>query len=344
MLRRRAALAALASVAALSWLAATGCERHEPLHELSGRTMGTTWRVLAVAPTVDRVVLEAQVAAVLEEVDRALSTYRPDSELSRFNAQRSDDWLPVSATLAELALVSAQLSAETDGAFDPTVAPVLRLWGIGVQGAAPVSEPAEAALAAVRGQVGHVLLESRRAPPALRKRVAGLELNVDAIAPGYAVDLIVARFEALGVRRYLVEIGGEVRARGNGDRGRPWRVAIERPQAGRPVPYAIVELDGMAVSTSGDYRSLHEIDGERVSHTLDPRTLRPVQHRLAAVSVLDATTARADALATALSVMGPDTGLAWAEKRDIPALFLMPGADGGLEERATRAFGRVRRL
>ncbi len=206
------------------------------------------------------------------------------------------------------------------------------------------SAPDEAALADASARVGHARLDLRRRPPALRKRVAGLELNVDAIAPGYAVDLIAERFEALGVQRYLVEIGGEVRGRGHSERGRPWRVAIERPQPGRPVPYAVVELDGMAVSTSGDYRSVHEVDGERISHTLDPRSLRPVRHRLAAVSVLAPTAARADALATALTVMGPDAGLAWAEERDIPALFLVPGADGHLEERATRAFGRIRRL
>jgi thiamine biosynthesis lipoprotein len=169
-------------------------------------------------------------------------------------------------------------------------------------------------------------------------------LNVDAIAPGHAVDLIAKRFEALGIVRYLIEIGGEVRGRGHSELGRPWRVAIERPEPGRPVPYAIVELDGMAVSTSGDYRSAQEVGGERLSHTLDPRSLRPVRHRLAAVSVIAPTAARADALATALTVMGPDAGLAWAEQRDIPALFLLPDANGRLEERATRAFGRIRRL
>jgi thiamine biosynthesis lipoprotein len=344
VLSRRAALAALAMLGTAGGLAVSACEQREPRHELRGRTMGTSWRVLAVAPTIERSVLESEVETVLEQVDLALSTYRPDSELSRFNAQRSDGWVAVSTTVLELALISAQLSTETDGAFDPTVAPLLQLWGIGAARGPLASAPDEAALADARARVGHELLDLRRTPPALRKRLAGLELNVDAVAPGYAVDLIAARFEALGVTRYLVEIGGEVRGRGHSERGQPWRVAIERPQVGRPVPYAVVELDGMAISTSGDYRSGHEVGGERVSHTLDPRSLRPVRHRLAAVSVIAPTAARADALATALTVMGPVAGLAWAEERDIPALFLLPGADGHLEERATRAFGRIRRL
>jgi thiamine biosynthesis lipoprotein len=343
-LKRQAAHAALALLCVVAGLALSGCERREALHELRGRTMGTTWRVLAVAPAKERAALEAEVATVLEQVDLALSTYRPDSELSRFNAQHGVDWVSVSPLLFDLALIATQLSAQTDGTFDPTVAPLLRLWSIGTSPDPLAGAPDATALAAARARVGHALLELRRSPPALRKRVGELELNVDAIAPGYAVDLISARFEALGVARYLVEIGGEVRGRGHGDHGQPWRVAIERPQPGRPVPYAVVELDGMAVSTSGDYRSVHLIDGLRVSHTLDPRSLRPVRHRLAAVSVLDASTARADALATALTVMGPDAGLAWAESRGIPALFLLPGPDGRLEERATRAFGRLRRL
>jgi thiamine biosynthesis lipoprotein len=344
VLTRRAAFAALAMLCTVAGLAVSACDRRATLHELRGRTMGTTWRVLAIAPTIERARLDSEVATVLDQVDRTLSTWRPDSELSRFNTQRSEEWVAASSTLIGLAAMSARLSEETDGAFDPTVAPLLQLWGIGAARGLRASAPGEEALADAGASVGHALLDVRHTPPALRKRVAGLELNVDAIAPGYAVDLIVERFESLGVARYLVEIGGEVRGRGRNERGQPWRVAIERPQPGRPVPYAVVELDGMAVSTSGDYRSVHEVDGERVSHTLDPRSLRPVRHRLASVIVMDASTARADALATALTVMGPDAGLAWAEARDIPALFLLPDSNGQLEERATRAFERFRRL
>jgi thiamine biosynthesis lipoprotein len=174
--------------------------------------------------------------------------------------------------------------------------------------------------------------------------VPGVELDVDGIAPGFAVDRIAERLEARGERRYLIEIGGEVRGLGLSERNRPWRVAIERPQPGRPVPHRVLELDGLAISTSGDYRSPLEIGGQRHSHTFDPRLGRPVRHRLAAVSVVDVSTARADALATALTVMGPQDGLAWAEAHGVAVLFLVPGEDGRLEERSSRAFGRLRSL
>jgi thiamine biosynthesis lipoprotein len=203
--------------------------------------------------------------------------------------------------------------------------------------------PAPAELERLRESVGYRKLESRYRPPALRKSVATLHLDLDAIAPGLAVDQIAERLEALGVRDYLVELGGEVRARGRSPAGRPWRVAVEAPLARERRPHALVELDGMGVSTSGDYREFRDFGGRRLSHTIDPRTAAPVTHGLASVTVLHPSTATADAWATALMVLGPEEGMALARRLDLAALFITRSTDGSLLESATPTFEPFRR-
>jgi thiamine biosynthesis lipoprotein len=191
--------------------------------------------------------------------------------------------------------------------------------------------------------VGYRKLASRAHPPALRKSSPALELDLDGIAPGIAIDRIAARLEALGIREYLVELGGEVRARGRSAAGRPWRVAVEAPLVGQRRPYALVELDGLGASTSGDYRDFRDLAGRRVSHTIDPRTAAPVVHGLASVTVLHPSAASADAWATALMVLGPEEGMALARRHELAALFLTRSPDGSLLESATAAFERFRR-
>ena len=178
----------------------------------------------------------------------------------------------------------------------------------------------------------------------LRKTVPAVQLDVNGIAPGYAVDLIAERFDALGVRDYLVELGGEVRARGHSARGRTWRVAVEAPLSGERKPYALVELDGLAISTSGDYRDFRELNGRQFSHTIDPRTGAPVAHRLASVSVVHPSAALADAYSTALMVLGPEAGMALGLRLGLAALFIERTADGrGFSDRCTPVFDRLRR-
>lgn len=188
--------------------------------------------------------LQAVIDGVLEEVNQHLSTYDPKSEISAFNASRSTDAIVVSPQLREVVAISAEVSAVAGGAFDITV-------GSGT---------------------GYQKLELPADVHTLRKVAPELELDVDGVAPGYAVDLIAGRFEALGVHDYLVELGGEVRANGQSPAGRPWRVAVEVPLGGEREPYTLVELDGVSVSTSGDYRDFRIVEGRRLSHTIDPRT------------------------------------------------------------------------
>ena len=206
------------------------------------------------------------------------------------------------------------------------------------------SLPALSAINGLRDEVGFVRLELSADGHSLRKAVPGLQLDVNGIAPGYAVDLIAQRFDALGLRDYLVELGGEVRARGSSPAGRPWRVAVEAPLSGERRPYALVELDDLAVSTSGDYRDFRELDGRRFSHTIDPRTGAPVANGLASVTVVHRSAAFADAYATALMVLGAEEGMALAGRLGLAALFIERNADGpGFTERSTPAFDRLRR-
>jgi thiamine biosynthesis lipoprotein len=219
----------------------------------------------------------------------------------------------------------------------------VRAWGFGAGAAADAPVPSPTLLDELRARVGQERLELRDQPPALRKAVPGLTLDLDGIAPGWAVDRIAGRLESLGVTDYLVELGGEVRARGRSPARRPWRVAVERPMAGEQRPLGVIELDALGVSTSGDYRDYREVGGRRISHTIDPRTGRPVDHALAEVTVVHASVAAADAWATALMVLGPEEGMQLARRQGLAALFVTRSATTGqFAESATPQFERLR--
>ena len=182
-------------------------------------------------------------------------------------------------------------------------------------------------------------LELRSDSRVVRKLNPDVQLDLDAIAPGFVVDRISRELDALGYPDHIVEIGGEVRCRGRGPEGRSWRIAIERPQSERSVQ-AVVALDDLGISTSGDYREFRIIDGRRVSHTIDPRSGRPVAHALASVSVVHESVMLADAYATALMVLGPEEGYELAERLGLPALFTTRSNDG-FAMRATPSFARL---
>ena len=313
--------------------------------ELQGPAMGTTYTVVLprLPRGVTRAEVEAAVSAVLREADQHLSGWNGSGELVRINDSRSTDWQPISPQLLEVLRESAAVSSASGGAFDVTVGPLVRAWGFGAGAVEDAPAPAQPVLDALRAKIGQDRLQLREQPPALRKAVPELTLDLDGIAPGWAVDRIAGRLESLGVTDYLVELGGEVRARGRSPAGRPWRVAIERPVPGQRRPLALIELDAQGVSTSGDYRDYREIDGRRVSHTIDPRTGRPVDHALAEVTVVHASVAAADAWATALMVLGPEEGMALARQQGLAALFVTRSATAGqFVESATAQFERLR--
>lgn len=322
-------------------LALTGCGRQtEPL-EITGRTMGTTYSVkLAGLPAgLTPAALQAGIEARLERVNAVMSTYRADSDLSRFNASRSTAWFPTSAELVDLVTRARAISAMSQGAFDVTVGPLVNLWGFGPDAQAFAPPDARAIEEALR-RVGYEKLAVRAAPPALRKARPDLYVDLSAIAKGDGVDKVAELLDQRGVGAYLVEIGGELRAKGVKPDGRPWRVAIERPDAATRAVYRVVPLRDAAMATSGDYRNFYEHEGRLYSHTIDPATGRPVDHRLASVTVVTPDCATADGLATALMVLGPERGYGLAESRDIAAL-LVSRVDGGYAHRSTPAFDRL---
>lgn len=314
----------------LGALLAAGCsEEGADLLRLQGETMGTTWSVQVVAPPadLDAEQLRQAIEARLADVNSQMSTYDPQSELSRFNASTSSDWIPVSAGLASVVLKAQTISDLSDGAFDVTVGPLVNLWGFG-PGAVGADLPTGSELDDASARVGYRHLEARRTEPALRKAIPRLYVDLSAIAKGHGVDELVRLLEAGGLTDYLVEIGGELRGAGRKANGEPWRIAIERPEAAVRQVFAAVPLWDTAMATSGDYRNFFEVDGRRYSHTIDPATGRPVEHRLASVTVLDPSCARADALATALLVLGPERGLALARRLRLAALLIVREGDG----------------
>jgi thiamine biosynthesis lipoprotein len=270
--------------------------------------------------------LRSGIGALLAQTVRQMSTWEPDSEISRFNRHRGGDWFAVSPELAAVVAESLSIAALSGGAFDIRVGPLVRLWGFG-PGPAPPGLPDPAAVETARRLAGGVI-EVRERPPALRKSLPEAEIDLSAIAKGDAVDRIARHLEAAGVHRYLVEIGGELRVRGRGPAGHPWRIAIELPDPRARLPGPVLELEEGAVATSGDYRNFFEHGGRRYPHVIDPATGRPVAHRTGSVTVLDPSARRADALATALLVLGAEQGLVLAEREGLAAYFLV-GSPGG---------------
>ena len=317
-----------------------------PTDSLGGRTMGGTWSVRLGTPA-DPVAasrLTGLVQRTLDQIDGRMSTWNPASDLSRFNAHRGADWFAVPPDLAAVVAEAQQVAADTGGAFDVTVGPLVNLWGFGP--ARPASGPAavvppDADIAAARVAVGHHLLECRPSPPALRKLRPEVYVDLSAIAQGYAADRVAADLDAAGVTDYLVDVCGEMRARGSSPAGRPWRVGIETPTPGVRRVLRTVELRDVALATSGDYRNFRVDDaGRRYSHEIDPRTGRPADNGLASVSVAHPSAARADAMATALMVLGPAEGYAFARRSGLAAMFVVRG-EGRFEVRATPEFERM---
>ena len=313
------------------------------VHLFEGATMGTTFSVTVVSDALAavRVVsLQAAVESALADVDQRMSTYREDSELSRFNALRTADPFPVSHDILSVFQHARAISQVTGGAFDVTVGPMVDAWGFGPPGE-PATFPTDVEIERLRGQVGYERLEIDPQHSTLRKTDPMLAADLSALAKGYGVDRVADTLVAEGLTSFLIEVGGEVRALGRSERGDAWRVGIERPMPGPSAVHRLVRLERGALATSGDYRNYYEIGDHHISHTIDPRTGRPVSHDLASVSVVAALCVRADAIATALEVLGPDEGFSLAVEQGWAALFIGRRADGTLYERETPAFAAL---
>lgn len=332
----------LASLALMSLSACSPGPTASKEISLSGPTMGTTYSVKVAAPPagIDSHAVRVAIDEVLDLIDREMSGYRDDSTVSRFNASTSTGWFEVSEDLAKVVSEALQVSELSQGALDITVAPLVNLWGMGPAGE-QAQLPTDAQIQQAQARVGYRKLQVRESPAALRKEIPELTVDLNAVAPGYAVDLLASRFSALGITNFMIDIGGEVRARGRNGRGEVWRIAVERPIDTEEEPYAIVKLDDFAVTTSGEYRHYIVRNGHRYSHTIDPRTGRPVEHDLASVVVAAATALQADAWATALNVLGAEAGYKLAQERGMHAMFIIAAPDGQLQNRTTEPFRKL---
>lgn len=326
-------------------VALVGCGRSAPGPDLwvfVGETMGTTYEVKVVAEGIGeerRVELADAIVGVLDEVNGKMSTWLKESEVSRLNRVGAREPFAVSPETFEVLALSKKLVGETRGAFDMTVGPLVDAWGFGPAGR-QAEPPGEEELAGLLERTGSELLDLDAASLTVTKGLDQLRVDLSGVAKGYAVDRISEALAEAGAGRHMVEVGGEVRTRGLNQQAGPWRIAIQMPDLGGQRHELVVPLSDLAMATSGDYRNYYEVAGRRVSHTIDPRTGRPIEHNLASVSVVATDCARADGLATGLNVLGPE-GVSLAEELGVAAYFLFREADGEFSRRMTPAFAEL---
>ena len=303
-----------------------------------GEAFGTRWTVRIRGPETDTESVRAAIETELDAVDRSMSNWRSDSELSRLNAAESTEPVPISDPLALVLETALRVHEESGGAFDITVGPLLRLFGFGPDGDPGSAAPAPEEFDAVRARVGSHLLsvEQSDGRPALHRRVPGVELDLSGIAKGYAVDRISDVLTQRGFTEHLVEIGGEIRTRGR------WTLGVQDPSTGLATRvHRSLPVRDLAMATSGGYRDFRPAagagDDRYWTHILDPRGGRPVERRTGSVTVLADSCLEADAWATAFYVLGLVDGFDLAEERKIAALFVTANSDG-VRERATAVF------
>jgi thiamine biosynthesis lipoprotein len=317
---------------------------------LQGVAQGTTYHVKFMAPTkdFDSNDLQADVEKKLAEIDREMSTYRDNSEISRFNRAPSGEWFSVSPAVAEVVVASRDISEKSGGAQDITVGPLVNLWRFGPKDSASggkkvaFAPPSDAAVQAARERVGYKKLDVRMDPPALRKKIDGLEVDLSSIASGYTIDQLAEIMRDRRIKNFMVELGGELCAAGTRADGTPWRIAIERPLAEKREMEAAVPLVDAAMATAGGSRHFFEYQGKRYSHIIDPATGRPVEHTLASVTVAADKCVDADGWDTPLIVLGPERGSEVAERFGIAAMFVSHVEGGASDEIRTTSAWRKR--
>jgi FAD:protein FMN transferase len=340
-LRRRSLLQGLGVASLVGACGAPASGAPLPSAAFSGLTMGSTYRVKIVGrgltPALQAAAADA-VAMAFASVDLAMSTWRPRSELSRFNAHAATTPFALSADTLSVFGVAHEASAATRGAFDITVAPVVDAWGFGPGRRFRLVGEGERSV--LERRVGWRALRLDAQAGTVAKQHVQVRADLSGIAKGYGVDKAAQALDALGIEHFLVDAGGEVRTRGCNAQGAPWRVAIEQPVAGLRRPRYVLPLSDLAVATSGDYRIFFERGGRRYSHEIDPATGRPIDHRLASVSVVASTGAWADALGK-LIVLGPERGYACAVEQNVAALFIVREPDGRLHDIMTPAFAAL---
>lgn len=293
------------------------------VHSISGETMGTTYSIkfTSKAP-INVFVIENEVNSLLQKINQQMSTYIPNSELSLFNKSISTNWVSVSDDLAFVMDAALRISQFSNGKFDITIGPLVNLWGFG-PGNQPQKIPSNSDIKKLRGFVGYKNVDVRLNPPSIKKSHPNVYCDLSAIAKGFGVDKIAEYLSSKNLTNHLVEIGGELRASGN-KFNKKWKVGISVPSQARTIQETI-SLQNQSMATSGDYWNYFEEDGIRYSHTINPISGKPITHKLASVTIVAESCMEADALATAIDVMGPELGLKFAEDNELIAYFIVKG-------------------
>jgi FAD:protein FMN transferase len=313
---------------------------------VSGPAMGTSFSIQVVLgrkissiryDTIQEK-LSRDIGRIIDGIVERMSVRSPASEIYRFNHFQGNGWFPVSADTARVVSHALKISERSGGAFDITMGPLIAIWGFGPEKKIGII-PADGEIEKALQLVGYRNLRVRIFPPALKKENPGICCDLSAIAKGYAVDRVAEYLESAGYRRYLVEIGGEIRSRGKNHLRQAWTIGIETPDSDGMDILKAVRLRKNAVATSGDTHIYFENEGQRYAHTIDPATGRPLSGNLASVTVIDSSCMQADALATAILVLGPEKGYKFAVKSKRPA-FLIIRREEGLSEIMTPSFRR----
>lgn len=311
--------------------------------EYTDAIMGTSFTVkVSVLPDLLKIdELKLQIKNLLDKLNGQMSTYQKESELSLLNKNQSTQWQSVSAGLYSVLREANKIAVMSQGAFDVTVGPLVNLWGFGPDQMS-FDAPDEAIIQQQLKKIGyqHLLFDDEKQQ--LKKLLPGLYIDLSAIAKGYAVDQVGLLLEQRGIVDYMVEIGGELRLKGKSIADQPWRIAVEKPAANKRMIQKVLPLSDISLATSGDYRNFFEQGGVRFSHTIDPRAGRPITHKLASITILSDTTMKADALATALMVLGPEQGFKMAEDENIAALFIIKKDDKFIEKATSSFVNRLR--
>lgn len=300
----------------------SACGADDDVSRLTGRTMGTSWNISYLAETHSPhpEALQLGVADILGEIDGSMSTYRSNSEISRFNGSEPGAWFAVSAGFYEVLETALFIGQSSGGAYDVTVGPLVDRWGFGPGHRLP-DVPGDEEIRTLLERVGQDKLQLDASRPAILKPT-GLSLDFSSIAKGYAVDKVSEYLKAQQIDNFLVEVGGEIRLSGRSGHGDTWRIAIEQPDGGMQGVARAIALTNVAVATSGDYRNYFELNNKRYSHSIDPTTGHPIEHDLVSVTVMHPSAMIADGWATALTVLGEERAKEVAAQQGLAVYFI----------------------
>jgi len=316
----------------------TGCtEQGKPgnLIEIFGQTMGTTYSVKIVKFRSGEInftdeEIKVKIDSILVVVNQQMSTYIDSSEISLFNNSKSEDWFKVSEDFLNVVDKAQSISKESGGAFDITVGPLVNLWGFGPKFTND-KIPSDDEILNIKSEVGYHFLFVDDESSSLRKEKPGLCCDLSSIAKGFGVDKVAGYLESIGAANYLVEIGGEVKTKGKNHLNKIWKIGVSTPDNQSGI-IKVVELENLSMATSGDYRNYFEKDGIRYSHTIDPRTGRPINHKLASVSVISESCIEADGYATAINVLGPVEGYKFASEMNLNVYMIVREGEEFIEK------------